>query len=69
MELIEILIEEVFGMVIDGISLLFSEGIPFLWKFLNIILWAMAGVILLPMVFVSGNIYPMWEKWAENLKS
>ncbi len=56
-------------MVIDGISLLFSEGIPFLFKFVNIVLWAMAGAILLPMVFVSGNIYPMWEKWAENLKS
>ncbi len=69
MELMEIIVEEIFGMVFDAITLLFTEGIPFIFKFINIILWAMAGAILLPMVFVAGNIFPMWEKWAENLES
>lgn len=69
MDLAETIIEEIFGMIFDGVVLLFTEGIPFIFKFFNIILWAMAGAILIPMVFIAGNIFPMWEKWAEHLES
>jgi len=60
METVEVIIGEMIGILMGGIS--------FSFKFLNIILWAMAGAIIIPMVFVSGNIYPLWEKWAENLE-
>lgn len=60
METVEVIIGEM-------ISILFG-AISFSFKFLNIILWAMAGALLIPTVFIAGNIYPLWEKWAENLE-
>jgi hypothetical protein len=60
MEVIEVIIGEIFKIVVGGIS--------FSIKFFNIILWAMVGALILPMVFVSGNLYPLWEKWAESLR-
>lgn len=68
MEVLEKIIGEIFGLVLIAVKGLFTQGIPFIFKFINIILWAMVGAIILPMVFVSGNLYPVWEKWAENLK-
>lgn len=68
METIEKIIGEIFQLLALAVKGILTHGFSFLFKFLSIILWAMAGAIILPMVFVSGNLYPMWEKWAESLR-
>lgn len=35
-------------------------------RILSFILWCLAGVIVLPCVFVAGTIYPKWTEWGEN---
>lgn len=35
-------------------------------KALSFFFWIIAAVFILPCVFVSGVIYPKWEKWGEN---
>ena len=41
-----------------------SELLP---KFLTLILWFIAGIIILPCVFVAGTFYPKWTEWGEKL--
>lgn len=59
---------EVINEIIGGITELLSQTFGFSIKFLNVLFWAIAGALILPCVFVAGNIYPMWEKWAEKIK-
>ena len=35
-------------------------------KVLGFILWVISAIIILPCVFVAGNIYPFWVKWGED---
>ncbi len=68
MEVIEKIASDIFSMLFEAASGILTHGFSFLYKFLNIILWAMVGAVILPMVFVAGNLYPMWEKWGEELQ-
>lgn len=29
-------------------------------------LWAISGIIILPCVFIAGELYPKWQKWGED---
>ena len=33
---------------------------------LHFIFWALAGIIILPCVFIAGNLYPKWMEWGED---
>lgn len=33
---------------------------------IHFILWALAGIIILPCVFIAGNLYPKWMEWGED---
>ncbi len=35
-------------------------------KVIKFILWLLAGIVILPCVYVSGVIFPKWEKWGEK---
>lgn len=35
-------------------------------KIISFILWALAGVVVLPCVYISGVLFPLWEKWGEK---
>lgn len=35
-------------------------------KIFHFSLWVLLAVIVLPCVFVAGNIYPMWVEWGED---
>lgn len=35
-------------------------------KLLHFGIWAIAGALILPCVFVAGTLYPKWEKWGDN---
>ncbi len=37
-----------------------------LFKAIKFLLWVLVGVLVLPCVFVSGILYPKWEKWGEK---
>lgn len=59
---------EVISEIVDAMIELIQESIGFSIRFLNVLFWAIAGAFILPCVFIAGNVYPKWEKWAENLK-
>lgn len=33
---------------------------------LHFILWVISGIIILPCVFIAGNLYPKWMEWGED---
>ena len=33
---------------------------------ISFVLWVLSAVIILPCVFIAGNIYPSWVKWGED---
>ncbi len=39
----------------------------FLIRFTIFILCALCGIIVLPCVFVAGNLYPKWTEWGEKI--
>ena len=45
---------------------MFSAFVEFAPKVFSFLFWILAAVFILPCVFVSGVIYPMWEKWGED---
>lgn len=54
------------------------EGIWNIWKGMTLalfgiiptathfFLWAISGIIILPCVFIAGNLYPKWVEWGED---
>lgn len=63
------IIGEIAGVIFEAIGFLFSHGLPAVGKLLSVLFWGICGAIILPCVIISGVIYPMWEKWGEDLKS
>lgn len=59
---------EVISEIVSSVIELIQETMGLSIKFVNVLFWAIAGALILPCVFIAGNVYPMWEKWAENLK-
>jgi len=35
-------------------------------KVFSFSLWALSALIILPAVFIAGNLYPLWEEWGED---
>ena len=35
--------------------------------FIPFAFWTLIGILVLPCVYVAGNIYPQWVEWGENL--
>ena len=61
---------ETFG---EAIGALFELWIDMLGAFfavlpkvIHFLLWALTAVIILPCVFVAGEIYPKWIEWGED---
>ncbi len=45
---------------------MFAAVIGVLPKVIHFVLWVISAIIILPCVFVAGNIYPAWVKWGEE---
>ncbi len=45
---------------------MFAAVIGVLPKVIHFVLWVISAIIILPCVFVAGNIYPAWVKWDEE---
>jgi hypothetical protein len=35
-------------------------------KVFKFVIWILCGIIILPCVFIAGNIYPKWAEWGEK---
>lgn len=69
MSTVEMIVSEMFSFLLEVLGFVFTEGLPAVGKFLNVLLWGIAGAIIVPCLLISNVIYPVWEKWGENLKS
>lgn len=36
-------------------------------RLLSLVLWILSGIIILPCVYVAGNLYPAWTDWGGEL--
>lgn len=43
-----------------------EAALPIVKTAVSFILWVLLAIIILPCVYIAGNIYPLWEKWGEN---
>lgn len=50
----------------DVLSEMLSAVFGALPKIFSFSLWILSGIFILPCVFISGSIYPKWEKWGEG---
>jgi hypothetical protein len=59
-----------FVAAIGALFHLFGEMLSALFsvlpKIISFLLWVIVAVIVLPCVFVAGNIYPAWVEWGED---
>jgi hypothetical protein len=35
-------------------------------KAIHFVLWVLLGIVVLPCVFIAGNIFPKWSEWGEE---
>lgn len=63
MEAITGLLQNLWSLWIEMIKLLFK----FALKFFIFLLWVLVGIIVLPCVFIAGNLYPKWTDWGEKI--
>ena len=61
---------DVFGELFGEIAKVWAEMLgaffAILPKLLKFVFWVISAVVILPCVFVAGNIYPAWVKWGED---
>lgn len=46
---------------------MFAKFIEITPKIISFFLWVITALVVLPCVFVAGEIYPRWVKWGEGL--
>ncbi|MBI5126636.1 MAG: hypothetical protein HZA80_02645 [Candidatus Taylorbacteria bacterium] len=64
MELLGEIFSQTLKLAGAAISAVFENGS----KLFQFICWIIAGIVIIPSLFISGTLYPMWEKWGENIK-
>lgn len=62
MEAMETIFKELFGVFSDMIGAFFAV----LPKVLKFMVWVFLAIVILPCVFIAGNIYPWWTEWGEE---
>jgi len=43
-----------------------DEFFPLFKKFMHLFLWALSAIVVLPCVFVTHHLYPLWEEWGKE---
>src|ERR1044072_9259954 len=61
------MIEELLVALWDVWMEMFEAVMEVLPKFISLVLWLLAAIVILPCVFVAGNIFPYWVEWGEDL--
>ncbi len=65
-EAISTMLAETGKIIFEAWMALLGALFELLGKILHFGLWAVSGALILPCVFVAGNLYPKWEKWGEK---
>jgi len=60
-------IGEIFSKLFDVWKEMFSTIWEILPRALSFFFWVLVAIVILPCVFVAGNIYPKWVEWGEGL--
>lgn len=60
------LIEAIFSSVFKLIGEMLAAFFGVLPKIISFCLWVLVAIIVLPCVFIAGNIYPKWVEWGED---
>jgi hypothetical protein len=60
-------ITNIFSTLFEVWKEMFSAFWDMIPKMLNFVLWILAGIIILPCVYVAGTLFPMWTEWGEDL--
>ncbi len=42
-----------------------KEFVPMALRFM---LWVICGILVLPCIYVAGNLYPRWVEWGEKMQ-
>lgn len=56
------MIESLFNLFVEMLGAFFAV----LPKIISFVLWVLVAIIVLPCVFIAGNIYPKWVEWGED---
>lgn len=59
-------IAEIVGSLWEVWKEMFSLLISIIPKVVSFFFWVICGIIILPCVFISGNLYPKWVEWGEK---
>jgi hypothetical protein len=59
-------LEEMFSALFTLLGEMIGAFFSVLPKIIKFILWVVSAIIILPCVFVAGNIYPKWAEWGEE---
>ena len=59
-----------FGETLTELFNVWKEMLLAFWsvipKAISVFLWVLSAIIILPCVFIAGNIYPKWVEWGED---
>lgn len=58
--------EGILGGVFEAIGTVLGTILKIVPKALGFIVWILCGIIILPCVFIAGNLYPVWVKWGDE---
>ena len=60
------IISDLFSGLWEVWSEMFSGIMEILPKILFFCLWVVTAAVVLPAVFIAGNLYPLWVEWGED---
>jgi hypothetical protein len=61
------MVEELFTGLMELWRAMFEAFMEIAPKVLSLVIWVLLAIVILPCVFVAGNIYPWWSEWGEKL--
>jgi len=60
-------IGNIFSTLWDVWKEMFKALMEVLPRLISFILWVIVAIIVLPCVFIAGNIYPAWVDWGKEI--
>ena len=57
---------DAFGAIFSLFGEMIGAFFSVLPKIISFLLWVLVAIIVLPCVFIAGNIYPAWVSWGED---
>ncbi|MBU6426783.1 hypothetical protein KGQ27_00910 [Patescibacteria group bacterium] len=62
---------ETFASIVSQLWSIWAEMLEAVWsilpKAISFLFWVLSAIVILPCVFVAGQLYPKWVEWGEDL--